>query len=174
MAITDLLPWKREDGKRLAVRRPENSVDDLYDRFIHDNMERMFDEFLADPFSLGSARGTDLFNGSFVPRVDVSENDRQVTVKAEVPGLDENDLQVSISKGVLIIYGEKRAEREEKDSRYHRIERAYGSFRRAIEMPCEVDEDNITATFNKGVLKVVLPRSTRPEVLGRRIVVTKG
>lgn len=169
MAITDLLPWKREDGKRLAVRRPENSVDDLYDQ-----MERLFDNFWEDPFSLASPRGMSLYNGSFVPRVDVSENDRQVTVKAEVPGLVENDLQISFSKGVLTIYGEKRAEREEKDSRYHRIERAYGSFRRAIEMPCEVEEDNITATFMKGVLKVVLPKSTRPEVLGRRIVVTKG
>ena len=169
MPITDLLPWKREDGRRLAVRRPENSVDDLYDQ-----MENMFDEFLANPFSLGSQRGSSSFVGSFNPRVDVSENDKQVTVKAEVPGLDEKDLQVSISKGVLMIYGEKRAERDEKDSRYHRIERAYGSFRRAIDMPCEVEEDNITATFNKGVLKVVLPKSTRPEVLGRRIVVTKG
>ena len=169
MAITDLLPWKREDGRRLAVRRPENSIDDLYD-----NLERMFDDFLANPFSLGSQRGIDQYSGSFVPRVDVSENEKQVTVKAEVPGLDEKDLQVSISKGVLIIFGEKRAEREEKDSRYHRIERAYGSFRRAIEMPCEVEEDNITATFTKGVLKVVLPKSTRPEVLGKRIVVTKG
>lgn len=169
MAITDLLPWKREDGKRLAVRRPENNVDDLYDQ-----MERMFDDFLANPFSLGSPRGNELYYGSFSPRVDVSENEKQVTVKAEVPGLDEKDLQVSISQGVLTIFGEKRAEREEKDSRYHRIERAYGSFRRAIELPCEVEEDNITATFNKGVLKVVLPKSTRPEVLGRRIVVTKG
>jgi HSP20 family protein len=169
MAITDLLPWKREEGKRLAVRRPENSVEDLYAQF-----ERMFDDFLADPFSLGSPRGKSLYMGSFVPRVDVSENEKQVTVKAEVPGLDENDLQVSISKGVLTIYGEKQDEREEKDGRYHRIERAYGSFRRAIEMPCEVEEDNIAATFNKGVLKVVLPKSTHPEVLGRLIVVTKG
>jgi HSP20 family protein len=169
MSITDLLPWKREEGKRLAVRQPENSVDDLYGQ-----MERMLDDFWANPFSLGSPRGMSFYQNSFIPRVDVSENEKQVTVKAEVPGLNEKDLQVSISKGVLTIFGEKRDEREEKDSRYHRIERAYGSFRRAIELPCEVEEDNITATFNKGVLKVVLPKSTRPEVLGRRIVVTKG
>jgi hypothetical protein len=125
MAITDLLPWKREDSKRLAVRRPENSGNDLYDQ-----MERIFD--------------------------------------------DEDDLQLSFAKGILTIFGEKRAEKEEKDSRYYRIERAYGSFRRAIEMPGEVEEDNITATFKKGVLTVVLPKSTRAEVLGRRITVTKG
>lgn len=169
MAITDLLPWKREDGKRLAVRRPENSIDDLYDQ-----MERFFDDFWANPFSLTAPRGTGLISGGFVPRVDVSENDKQVTVKAEVPGLDEDDLQLSFMKGVLTIYGEKRAEHEDKGSRYHRIERAYGSFRRSVEMPCEVEEDNISATFKKGVLTVVLPKSTHPEVLGRRIAVTKG
>jgi len=169
MAITDLLPWKRDESKRLAVRRPENSVDDLYDQ-----MERMFDQFLTDPFSMAAPHGTSLYGGSFVPRVDVSENDKQVTVKAEVPGLDEDNLQLSFAKGVLTIFGEKRVEREEKDSRYFRMERAYGSFRRAIEMPCEVEEDNITATFKKGVLTVVLPKSTRAEVLGRRITVTKG
>ena len=169
MAITDLLPWKREDSKRLAVRRPENSVDDLYDQ-----MERMFDQFWSDPFSLAAPRGQSLYGGSFVPRVHVSENEKQVTVKAEVPGLDENDLQLSFAQGVLTIYGEKRAEREEKDSRYYRMERAYGSFRRSIEMPCEVEEEGITATFKKGVLTVALPKSTRLEVMGKRIVVTKG
>jgi len=169
MAITDLLPWKREEPKRLAVRRPENSVDDLYDQ-----MERMFDAFWTDPFGLNSPRGMSLYGGSFVPRVDVSENEKQVTVKAEVPGLDEDDLQLSFAQGVLTIFGEKRAEREEKDSRYYRMERSYGSFRRAIEVPSEVEEDNITATFKKGVLTVVLPKSTRAEVLGRRIAVTKG
>ena len=169
MAITDLLPWKREEGKRLAVRRPENSVDDLYDQ-----MERMFDEFWSDPFGLASPRGQSLYGGSFIPRVDVSENEKQVTVKAEVPGLDENDLQLSFANGLLIISGEKRTEREEKEGRYHRMERAYGSFRRAIEVPCEVEEENISATFKKGILTVALPKSSRPEVLGKRIIVTKG
>lgn len=164
MAITDLLPWKRENQKSLAEQRSEQ------DPFLtlQDEMNRMFDSFMTEPWR-GSSR-----LGAFMPSMDVSENEKEVTVTAEIPGMDEKDIQVTFSKGVLAIYGEKREDRQEKNSRYHRIERTYGSFRREVPMPCEVEEDKITATFKKGVITVVLPKSARQEVLGKRITVTKG
>jgi len=164
MPITDLLPWKRDD-KALAQRRHEE------DPFLalQEQMNRMFDDFLTEPLSLRNRP-----SGSFLPRVDVSENDKDVTVTAEIPGMDEKDIQVSYNKGVLTIYGEKREEKEENDRRYHRLERSFGSFRREVEMPCAVEEDRITATFKKGVLTVALPKSARPEVIEKRITVTRG
>jgi HSP20 family protein len=164
MAITDLLPWKKEEQKSLAERRTEQ------DPFLalQDEMNRMFDSFFEDP-----RRSTSRL-AAFMPHMDVSENDKEVTVTAEIPGMDENDIQVTYHKGTLVISGEKRDDHQEKSSRYHRIERTYGSFRREVAMPCEVEEDKITATFKKGVITVVLPKSTRPEVLGKRIVVSKS
>jgi len=164
MAITDLLPWKRDEQKSLAVQRAEQ------DPFLalQDQMNRMFDSFFEDPWR-STAR-----MGAFMPSMDVSEDDREVTVTAEVPGMDENDIQVTYQQGVLAIYGEKRGDRQQKGNRFHRIERSYGSFRREVRLPCEVDEDKITATFKKGVITVVLPKSARQEVLGKRITVTKG
>jgi HSP20 family protein len=169
MAITDLLPWKKNEEQKLAVRRSSEPAMDLYQE-----MDRFFDNFFSDPFRLPSSRLMSLAGGSFMPRVDLSENGKEIVVKAEMPGMDENDVQVSFSKGVLSIYGEKHEEKEDKDRRYHRIERSFGSFRREVEIPAAVEEDNISATFKKGVLTVVLPKSTRAEVLGRRINVIRG
>jgi len=164
MAITDLLPWKRENQNSLAEQRAEQ------DPFLalQNEMNRMFDSFFADPRRSGNRMG------AFMPNMDVSENDQEVTVTAEIPGMDENDIQVTYNKGVLAIYGEKRGENQQKGSRYHRIERTYGSFRREVSLPCEVEEDKITATFKKGVITVVLPKSAKPQVLGKRITVNKG
>jgi len=106
--------------------------------------------------------------------MDVSESDHEVVVTADLPGMDEKDVQVDFDHGVLSITGEKRAEKEDKDKRYHRIERSYGSFRREIAMPCEVDEGKITATFKKGELRVVLPKSHEAALSGKRITVSKG
>ncbi len=164
MAITDLLPWKRENDKQMELRR-ENQ-----DPFLamQAEMNRMFDSFFADPWRAGSRLS------AFMPNMDVSENDKEVIVTAEIPGMDENDIQVTYHNGTLAISGEKRGDREEKGNRFHRVERTYGSFRREVALPCEVEADKITATFKKGVITVVLPKSTRPEVMGKRIPVTKG
>ncbi len=169
MPITDLLPWRRENDRALSLRRREDPF-----LALQDEMNRLFDTFFSDPFSVRPFRELAGFQGSFMPRLDVSENDKEVLVSVEIPGMDENDIQVTFNDGVLAIYGEKRAEKEEKDRRYHRVERSYGSFRREVEIPSPVEEDKITATFKKGVLSVTLPKSNRPEVLGRHIPVLKG
>jgi HSP20 family protein len=168
MSITDLLPWKREENRQLTIRRDDPMLD------VFDEMDRFWGDFMRDPFRM-SLPG--MFNRnltSFTPRLDMSEGDKEFTVTAEMPGMDENDIQVRFNNGTLSISGEKREENEVKDRRFHRVERSYGSFWREVEIPVAVDEDKITATFKKGVLTVVLPKSTRPEVTGKRVQVLKG
>jgi len=168
MGITDLLPWKREEKNKPAIRRDDPAL------HIASDLDRLANEFWREPFPMPWSRMAEMFDTGIFPHLDLSEGDMEFKVTAEMPGLDENDVRVSFNKGVLSISGEKRQENEVKDRRYHRIERSYGSFRREVEIPYEVEEDKITATFKKGVLTVVLPKSTRPESIGKRIQVIKG
>lgn len=98
---------------------------------------------------------------AFTPRVDVSETDKEIKVSAELPGIDEKDIDVSLTRDTLTIKGEKKEEKEDKGKDYYRMERSYGSFTRAISLPIEVDTDKAKATFKKGVLQVVLPKSAK-------------
>jgi len=92
------------------------------------------------------------------PSVDISESKDNFVVKAELPGLETNDVNVSISGDILTIKGEKKTEEEEKDEHYHCVERYSGSFQRVFQLPSGVKADQIEATFEKGVLKVTLPK----------------
>ncbi len=94
----------------------------------------------------------------WVPAVDVAEAPDKVTVKAEVPGLDPKELDISLVGDLLTIKGEKKSEREEKKENYHLVERSYGSFSRAIRLPAAVDADKIEASYDKGVLTVTCPK----------------
>jgi HSP20 family protein len=89
----------------------------------------------------------------------VAETKNDVVVKAEVPGMDPKDIDISLSNGVLTIKGEKKQEREEKEENYHLLERSYGSFTRSVQLPGEVQSDKISASYRNGVLKVTLPKS---------------
>jgi HSP20 family protein len=92
------------------------------------------------------------------PSVDVSETEKNVIVKAELPGMDPKDVDLSIEKGTLVIRGEKKQESEEKNENYHRVERSYGSFHRSIPLPCKCDADKVKAKYKNGVLTVTLPK----------------
>ena len=100
--------------------------------------------------------------GYFSPDVDVSETDRQLEVTAELPGLDEGDIDVTLTDGVLTVKGEKRAETEELgvDKHHHCLERSYGAFRRSFGLPPEIDIDDVSARFDKGVLKIIFPKKS--------------
>ena len=93
-----------------------------------------------------------------MPRMDVSETDKEIEVTAELPGLEEKDIQLNFADNVLTIRGEKKNEREEKEKDYHLIERSYGSFTRAVQLPAGVNADDIKAVMSKGVLKVTVPK----------------
>lgn len=98
-----------------------------------------------------------LMNGA--PMVDVEEDDNEVLVTAEMPGLSEEDFRVEISGNRLVISGEKRAEREEKRKKYYYAERHYGSFTRVVPLPCEVDEGKAKAKYRHGILRIHLPKT---------------
>jgi HSP20 family protein len=97
--------------------------------------------------------------GEWAPSMDVAETKEALVVKAEVPGLDPKDIQISLQEQFLTIKGEKRQEKEEKDERYHRVERSYGSFARSVRLPVGVDGSKVTAAFKNGLLTVTLPKT---------------
>jgi HSP20 family protein len=135
--MTALLPTLRRRG---LVGRP---AWDLLDRFFED-----FE--LPSPFS-GEM--------TFTPAFDVSETENELIVKAEVPGMDQKDIDINLSDGLLTIKGEKKHEKEDKNENYHCVERHYGKFSRTMRVPFEVEADKVDATYKDGVLKVTLPKS---------------
>ena len=132
----------------LTTWRPFRDLDRM-----RGEMDRLWEAF----FEGRPRRRTD--EGEWIPSVDVSETKNDLVVKAELPGMDPKDIDISLSDGHLIIRGEKKQEREEKEEDYHFIERSYGSFTRSIQLPKEVKHDKINASYKNGILKVVLPKS---------------
>jgi HSP20 family protein len=126
---------------------------------IHDAIDRMFDDFFRG-YEIEPLRWE---AGTALPSVDVAETDKEITVSADLPGMDEKDIEVSLSKDRLVIKGEKKEEKEEKKKDYYRKERRFGSVYREISLPCEVVTDKAAAEFKKGVLTITLPKS--PAVL---------
>jgi HSP20 family protein len=110
-----------------------------------------------------------LTTASFVPAVDVYEDEKKVVLKLEVPGIEEKDLDVSVENNTLTVRGERKFEKEEKEENFHRIERRYGSFYRAFTLPSTVDTENIAAKYEAGVLKLELKK--KPEAQPKQIKV---
>jgi HSP20 family protein len=124
-----------------------------FDR-IRREMDRLWDSFLEGRHIRKSEDDRE-----WLPSVDVSETKNDLVVRAELPGLESKDIDISMNNGYLTIKGEKKNEREEKDENYHLIERSYGSFSRSVRLPKEVLSDKITASFKNGILKITLPKS---------------
>jgi HSP20 family protein len=95
---------------------------------------------------------------NFAPPVDVYEDEHTITLKIEVPGIDENDINVSIENNTLTVRGERRFEKDEKEENFHRVERVYGSFARSFTLPNTVDPEQISALYERGVLKIRLAK----------------
>ena len=117
-----------------------------------------------DPF-----RGTRAAGTLVAPHVDLTETDKTYEIVAELPGLDEKDVNVEFTDNVLTVSGEKREEKEEKKKDYHLSERRFGSFRRSFRLPGDVDEAKADASFDKGVLRVVLPKVAAPKPKTKKI-----
>ena len=110
-----------------------------------------------------------LTTASFVPAVDIYEDEKKVTLKLEVPGMEEKDLDVSVENNMLTVKGERKFDKEEKEENFHRIERRYGSFSRAFTLPSTVDTEHIEAHYQAGVLKLDLMK--KPEAQPKQIKV---
>ena len=123
-------------------------------------IERLFDDFTRGWPTLGGLAKTDLL----LPSMHVTETDKAIEITAELPGLEEKDVEINVADNVLTIRGEKKAEKEEKDKDYRLVERTYGSFARTLGLPEGVDPDMIKASIAKGVLTVTVPKPAPAEV----------
>jgi HSP20 family protein len=113
-----------------------------------------------------------LTTASFVPAVDIYEDNKKVVLKLEVPGIEEKDLDIRVENNTLTVKGERKFEKEEKEENFHRIERRYGSFYRAFTLPSTVDTEHIAASYNAGVLKLELNK--KPEAQPKQIKINLG
>jgi HSP20 family protein len=148
MAVKDLIPQFR--SRSSAVRgESKNPI-----MAFHEEMNRLFDDFWGGFDGFGSSLTTRSFG---FPHIELSETDRELRVEAELPGMDEKEVEVLLDNGVLTLRGERKSETE--DTNRHISERYYGRFERRITLPAEVEEDKIHAAFKNGVLTVTMPKS---------------
>ena len=158
--MRDLIPWGRQESRAPALYRDEERSPFLS---LRREMDRLFDDFFSAPLG-GFGRAMTAW-----PSVEVSERDDEIRVSAELPGMSEKDVELTLENGMLAIRGEKRGEQEESGW----SERFYGRFERRIALPDGVDEDAAKADFRDGVLTVTLPRSPGA-ARGRRIPIGGG
>ena len=132
---------------------------------LQDRMNRLFRD-------QQSGQEESLTTTTFAPPVDVYEDEHNITLKIEVPGIDEKDIDVRIENNTLTVHGERKFEKEEKEENYRRVERQYGSFTRTFTLPTTVDTENVQANYDKGVLKIKLAK--KAEAKPKQIKVNVG
>lgn len=165
MAWKDLITWNRKKQQQIHPEHPHPIAG------IRREVNRLFDDFYR-----GFGRVPALPYGEeelfgFSPKVNVSENDKEIEVSVEVPGMEQNDVDITLRDDMLMIRGEKKQEKEEKDKEYYYVERSYGSFCRTLQLPCEVDREKVNASYKKGVLRINLPKSEEIKENVRKIEV---
>lgn len=133
-------------------------------------LDRVFDTMTRSMSLARPAMGL----GAMAPRLDVKDTGPAIEIQAELPGVEEKDVELQFAGGMLTLRGEKKQEREEKEKGYYLMERAYGSFMRQIPMPVDIDEAKITASFENGVLSVVLPKSAEAAGKTKKIPIGKS
>ena len=166
MSVRDLIPWGRGNAQQV----PGVFHDSARDPFLslHREVNRLFDDvFRGFGSDLPTFDGAS-FTGGW-PSVEISDDEKVIKVTAEVPGLEEKDIEVLLGDGVLTLKGEKRSETEDKDKQFS--ERFYGRFERRIPLGCEVQEDKVDAQFRNGVLTVSLPKSEQAQSQVKRIAI---
>ena len=168
--VRELMPGrKKQEGGMPVLKEATPPVgSDFYVHPLvdfHQQVRRMFDDFYRDFDLLGKGwQGSRWPQGKFwqqpeYPKMDFAETEKEITVTAELPGVNREELQVTVSDDMLTIKGEKRQEKEEGKGRYHRTECYYGSFQRSFSLPCEVESQKVEASFENGVLVIKMPKS---------------
>jgi HSP20 family protein len=148
--MTSLIPWTWPAKSPLESWRQE--------------LESMFERFGGE---LVAGNGEAM--KTWAPRVDVEETDKEMTVKADLPGVDPKDVEISVSGNTLTVRGEKKGAKEEKKKDYHRVERFEGKFYRQITLPTEADADKVSASSSKGVITITIPK--KPELQPKKVAV---
>ena len=182
--VKDLIPkGKKKRALPVRVERHPDYQPDVWEQpFV--GLRRATDRLFEDMFKTG--RWPFLtegkypwglpaeFSGSNWPRVDMDETDEAIRVTAELPGVDKDNIDVSVTEDRVTIRGEKKAEEEKKGKGYYKLERSYGSFQRSFYLPCEVEPDHVDASFRNGVLTVILPKSAAAREAIKKIPVRTG
>lgn len=160
MTLRELIPFTK---KSIPVKREREHPFSL----LRHDMDTLFDEFFRgfdrEPF-FGQAE-------RFTPSVDITESDKEIRVSAELPGMDEKDIDITLNHDSLTIKGEKREEQEDKGKDYYRMERSYGSFSRTIPLPAEIETDKVNAHYKKGILTITIPKSAKAIEAKKKITI---
>lgn len=164
--MKDLIPWGRSRSPQTFDDRRGGEAGSFLT--LHREMNRLFDDAFRG-FGLGELMQTGR-SGFGWPQVEVTDLDKELRVTAELPGLEEKDVEIRIEDGVLSLRGEKHSEFDDKERRYS--ERSYGQFERRIALPVEVDDDRASATFKNGILTVTLPKTERASKRVKRIAIS--
>src|SRR5277367_6257494 len=135
-------------------------------------LQGRMNHLLRNQFAQQDGGDEALTSTSFAPAVDVYEDEHQVSLKLEVPGIDEKDIDVRVENNTLTVHGERKIEKEEKEENYRRVERHYGTFTRTFTLPQTVDTEKVSANYDKGVLKINLPK--KAEAKPKQIKVNVG
>lgn len=169
MNMRDLVPsiWRRNVPSTARGEQEEPFYS------LQREVNRLFDDFFRDfdvaPFGFGSERLK-----AFSPSIDIKENEKEILIRAELPGMEEKDVEVNLMEDRLTIKGEKKEEKEDKASDYYHMERSYGVFSRVIPLPGKVDTKKAEAHFKNGVLSVKLPKTEDAKVKGKKIPIKTG
>ena len=179
MSLRENLPWNW-GKKEVPVKRESAAPAPAAPGSVFD----LFEQLRGRPFGtawpgfprLGEAFGEGFGFGEegFLPALDAKESDDEVRITVELPGLEEKDIEIGLRDEVLTIKGEKRDESKHEEGGAQWVERRYGSFRRVIPLPADVDADRVKAHFKSGVLKIVVPRTGKPEESHRAIPIEVG
>jgi HSP20 family protein len=159
-----LVPWRGKSQSPVPREEP-------HDPFLSFRraVDRMFDDFFN---GFGRSVGSPIASyGSTMPSIDMTENDKEIVVTAEMPGLDEKDFEVTVSGDLLTLKGEKKAEHEHRDGDAYYMERRFGSFSRSVRLPFEVADDKVDAHYEKGLLTIRVPKPADMQRQTRRIEV---
>jgi HSP20 family protein len=148
------MAWEVTPWRPFEFEKMRREMDRLWDSFFESKPTRRVGE------------------GEWAPSLDISETKGDLVVKAELPGIDPKDIDISLNEGILTIKGEKRQEKEEKEEGYHLVERSYGSFTRSIRLPREIQSEKINASYKNGVLKITLPKTEEAKKKEVKIKVT--
>lgn len=171
-----------ETSTKLPVKTEKSALAPMRDwapfESLRHEIDRLFDDFHPFGWRLPAARSALALESpsqratwNMMPAFDVVEKDKEYEITAELPGIDEKDVEIKLSNHTLTIKGEKAESKEEKEKDYYLSERRYGSFQRSFQVPEAVDADKIDATFAKGVLTVRLPKTTEAQKAEKKITV---
>ena len=150
--MKSLMPWKKREREVANLRK---------------DFGRLFDRFFDEPlFPIPNLFSED----AWYPTVDISEDKKGIIVKAEIPGVDQKDIEVYLAGRSLTIKGEKKREKDEADGQYHRVESSFGYYKRTIELPADVDESGMDAKYKNGVLKIRLKKAKEAETKRIKII----